>query len=47
MFDITFLGASGGPIEGSNCSLLIIPSYVDYNNREYHAVDLVIIDGGL
>ncbi|CAK7892005.1 3',5'-cyclic-nucleotide phosphodiesterase 1 [[Candida] anglica] len=31
MFDLTFLGASGGPVEGTTCSLLIKPSHIDYN----------------
>lgn len=37
-FDITILGSSGGPIEGSTCSLLIKPLAVSYAD---------IIEGGL
>ncbi|WEJ96062.1 3',5'-cyclic-nucleotide phosphodiesterase pde1 [Yamadazyma tenuis] len=31
-FELTFLGSSGGPIEGSNCCILIKPSHISYQD---------------
>lgn len=31
-FEITFLGSSGGPIEGSNCCILIKPKHTSYKD---------------
>lgn len=31
-FDVTFLGASGGPVEGSNCAVLIKPRLITYQD---------------
>lgn len=37
-FDVTFLGASGGPVEGSNCAVLIKPRRISYKD---------VVDSGL
>lgn len=31
-FEITFLGSSGGPIEGSNCCIIIKPKHISYED---------------
>lgn len=45
-FDITFLGASGGPIESSTCSLLIKPHNVDYSTVLAANLPLLQVDAG-
>lgn len=47
-FDITFLGCSGGPIESSNCAILIKPAHISYNELlELPNGPLIMIDAGL
>lgn len=46
-FEITFLGCSGGPIESSNCAILVKPanlSYLDIINQP--SAPLLLIDAG-
>lgn len=47
-FEITFLGASGGPIEGVTCSMLLKPSNVSYNDILSNNLpnELICIDAG-
>ncbi|QEL63442.1 hypothetical protein CJJ09_005644 [Candidozyma auris] len=46
-FDITFLGASGGPIEASTCSLLIKPHHFDYEQiKSAQESPLLQVDAG-
>lgn len=46
-FEITFLGASGGPIEASNCALLIKPADFAYSDVQSATTSpLVMIDAG-
>ncbi|KAK6197453.1 3',5'-cyclic-nucleotide phosphodiesterase (3':5'-CNP) [Scheffersomyces amazonensis] len=47
-FEITFLGSSGGPIEGTNCSILLKPAGITYEEIvDQNLVDeLVCIDAG-
>lgn len=46
-FEITFLGASGGPIESNTCGLLVKPANVTYKEMiETNANPLLVIDGG-
>lgn len=47
-FEITFLGSSGGPVEGTTCSIMIKPRKVSYQDiltkKLYH--QLITIDAG-
>ena len=47
-FEITFLGASGGPVEGITCSMLLKSSNVSYNEilSNNLANELICIDAG-
>lgn len=47
-FEITFLGASGGPIEGNTCSVLLKPANLSYENilEDNLNKDLICIDAG-
>lgn len=47
-FEITFLGCSGGPIEGSNCSILVKPSSISFNDILDNSLHdkLLCIDAG-
>ncbi|KAK6465505.1 3',5'-cyclic-nucleotide phosphodiesterase (3':5'-CNP) [Scheffersomyces coipomensis] len=47
-FEITFLGASGGPIEGTNCSILVKPSHLSYETiiNQNLKDEVICIDAG-
>lgn len=46
-FELTFLGASGGPIELGTCGLLLKPAHVSYQDIiENNSNPLLMIDGG-
>lgn len=46
-FELTFLGASGGPIELNTCGLLVKPANVSYRDiLEINPNPLLVIDGG-
>lgn len=48
MLDITFLGTSGGPIEGATCAILVKPSVISYDTilNESLQDELLCIDAG-
>ncbi|CUM65340.1 uncharacterized protein PRCAT00002975001 [Priceomyces carsonii] len=47
-FELTFLGSSGGPIDGSTCSILLKPSHITYEEILSGKLEnqLLIIDAG-
>lgn len=46
-FELSFLGASGGPIEASTCSLLVKPANIDYSYiSQLPSSPLLLIDAG-
>lgn len=46
-FEITFLGCSGGPVESSNCAILIKPALLSYKNiLDLPNGPLIMIDAG-
>lgn len=47
-FEITFLGASGGPVEGITCSILLKPANISYNEILANDLsnELVCVDAG-
>ncbi|KAH3686123.1 hypothetical protein WICPIJ_002907 [Wickerhamomyces pijperi] len=47
-FEITVLGSSGGPLEGSTCSILVKPSNITYEEIIHNKVKdcLAVIDAG-
>ncbi|EGW32112.1 3',5'-cyclic-nucleotide phosphodiesterase (3':5'-CNP) [Spathaspora passalidarum NRRL Y-27907] len=48
-FELTFLGSSGGPLEGSTCSILVKPSHIPYKTiiaDQSLTDELICIDAG-
>ncbi|ODV79128.1 3',5'-cyclic-nucleotide phosphodiesterase (3':5'-CNP) [Suhomyces tanzawaensis NRRL Y-17324] len=48
-FELTFLGASGGPVDGTTCAMLVKPcdvSYRDIIENDAHSGNLLCVDAG-